>query len=240
MTTTPNEQPNAGPKRVADLWGTVGLPRRPYNANDSKIMSETKSGDLDPEETAAWFKSRAHQHFANTTPPRFRHAIANHPAVLDWVSRYLLDHRGVDSLLLLGPTGTGKTYQAYGAMRVLADSGRAPVKWRATTAAALYAKLRPGSTDDFETDFATWAGVPLLILDDLGAAKRTEFTEEVTYRLIDHRYAQRLPTIVTTNLLAGELRKHLGDRTASRLREMCIQIAFDNPDRRKPPAVPGE
>ncbi len=42
--------------------------------------------------------------------------------------------------------------------------------------------------------------VPLLILDDLGAASATPWAREKLYQLINHRYAYRLATVVTTNL----------------------------------------
>src|SRR5437762_2818044 len=62
---------------------------------------------------------------------RFRTAEADHPAVLDWVERFLLAGGKLDSLMLQGPTGCGKTHQAFGALRAIAVSGVAPVEWRA-------------------------------------------------------------------------------------------------------------
>ena len=136
------------------------------------------------------------------------------------------------SLLLLGPVGTGKTHQAFGAIRQIVHTGVA-VSWAAITAADLYAALRPSERGKPETVMARYAGIPLLLLDDLGAAKTSEWTEETTFRLINHRYENHLATIVTSNLAAKDLRPGLGERVTSRLREMARQVALKGEDRRR-------
>jgi DNA replication protein DnaC len=73
----------------------------------------------------------------------------------------------------------------------------------------------------------------LLILDDLGAARTSEWVEEITYRLINRRYNLMLPTLITTNLAMGDLRAQLGDRVASRLAEMTTRVTFAPVDRRR-------
>ncbi len=75
------------------------------------------------------------------------------------------------------------------------------------------------------------AGV--LLLDDLGTAKGSEWVEEVTYRLVTHRYDAMRPTIHVTNLGPDELRDVLGDRIASRLSETCTRVVLSGPDRRR-------
>src|SRR5690606_5796789 len=86
------------------------------------------------------------------------------------------------SLLLLGVCGVGKTYEAYGAMRELAVTG-VRCQWQVTTAADLYAALRPRHGIDSEAEFRKYRDASLLLVDDLGAARQpTEFTEEVNFR----------------------------------------------------------
>lgn len=176
-------------------------------------------------------------------PPRYRAAVADHPQVVAWarevaraaVAPGIGARRQVasgPSLLLAGVVGAGKTHQSYGAVRLLAQSG-VGVRWRATTAADLYAELRPGSDTDGEQVLATYSRVPLLILDDLGAAKTSEFVEEQTYRLINRRYNHMLPTLITTNLRISDLRSYLGDRVASRLAQMTTRVEFEPVDRRR-------
>ncbi|MFE2595995.1 ATP-binding protein [Streptomyces sp. NPDC059396] len=176
-------------------------------------------------------------------PPRYRGAVVDHPQVLDWIRdvarQAVVPSRGArrqittgPSLLMAGVVGSGKTYQAYGAVRALAGAGIG-VRWRAVTAADLYAELRPRPGVDSERELAVVSRCPLLVLDDLGAAKASDWTEEITYRLVNRRYNHMLPTLITTNLRIGDLRAYLGDRVASRLRQMTIRVEFEPVDRRR-------
>jgi DNA replication protein DnaC len=180
-------------------------------------------------------------------PPRYRSALADHSRVTAWADEITRTGRrgpgGVPgiatgpSLLIAGPTGTGKTYQAYGAIRVLLTAG-VRLRWEATTAADLYAAQRPqqGHADP-EQQLQRLVRTPLLLLDDLGAAKQSPWTEELTYRLVNHRYNHLLPTLVTTNLPVADLREVIGDRTASRLAEMTDRVILTGHDRRRHPTA---
>ncbi|MEU9200422.1 ATP-binding protein [Streptomyces sp. DT224] len=176
-------------------------------------------------------------------PPRYRAAVADHPQVLAWIREVteaaVAPSPGArrqvttgPSLLMAGVVGAGKTHQAYGAVRELVKGGIG-VRWRATTAADLYAELRPRQSVDSERDLAVISRCPLLIIDDLGAARATEWTEEITYRLINRRYNHMLPTLITTNLRISDLRAYLGDRVASRLAQMTTRVEFEPVDRRR-------
>ncbi|MCN9240711.1 ATP-binding protein [Streptomyces sp. RY43-2] len=175
-------------------------------------------------------------------PARYRAAVADHPAVAAWVREVAQGGRpGPEgspglaegrSLLIVGTTGTGKTYQAYGAVRSLLIAG-VRLRWKAITAADLYAELRPRPGHDGERELMDLARCSLLIIDDLGAAKSSEWTEEITMRLINRRYNAMLPTLITTNLGMADLRAHIGDRVASRLTEMTDRVILDGPDRRR-------
>ncbi|MER7750868.1 ATP-binding protein [Kitasatospora sp. NPDC097643] len=176
-------------------------------------------------------------------PPRYRDALATHPQVLAWVRQVAALATAPStgarsqvttgpSLLMAGVVGAGKTHEAYGAVRALVQAGIG-VRWRATTAADLYAELRPSSDTDSERALAAYSRVPLLILDDLGAAKSSEFVEEQTYRLINRRYNHMLPTLITTNLQIRDLKAHLGDRVTSRLAQMTTRVEFELVDRRR-------
>ncbi|MFG2224505.1 ATP-binding protein [Streptomyces sp. NPDC048644] len=177
-------------------------------------------------------------------PVRYRNALAEHPHVTAWVEEITRTGRpgpggapGIahgPSLLIAGPTGTGKTHQAYGAVRSLLAAG-VRLLWEATTAADLYASLRPRQGHDPERALWALGRCPLLILDDLGAAKTSEWTEELTYRLINRRYNDMLPTLVTTNLRIADLREAVGDRVASRLAEMTTRVILSGDDRRRCP-----
>ncbi|MDH6111375.1 ATP-binding protein [Kitasatospora sp. GAS1066B] len=179
-------------------------------------------------------------------PALYQDALADHPQVVAWVDEVKRAARrgpagqpGIaqaTSLMLVGPTGTGKTYQAYGAIRLLLAEG-VRLRWRAITSPDLHALMRPRPNFDAEKEFRELADTPLLLLDELGAGKSSEFTEDLTWRLINHRYVHRLPTLVTSNLATSDLRGAVGDRVASRLREMSRRVLLAGEDRRRPPTA---
>jgi DNA replication protein DnaC len=185
--------------------------------------------------TREGFLRRAVELTDQRIPPRFQRATASHPAVAAWCESFT---ESSPSLLILGPVGTGKTYQAYGAIRSLAASG-VTVGWHADTAPGLFASLRPREGADSEAEYRKVATVPLLLLDDIGAAKASEWTEEILYRLVNDRYEAMLPALFTSNIPAAGtperpgLREVLGDRIASRLAEMCQQVVLRGTDRRR-------
>jgi DNA replication protein DnaC len=202
------------------------------------------------EREAAAERAAAEQHRASllaeaeqvnaTFPGRYRHAITDRADVSDWVQQFRRDPRNTPSLLLLGPTGTGKTHQGYGAVR-----GAVHTLW--TTAAGITrhpshavvsfadfcAAMRPGGEVDAEAEMQRLRRVDLVMIDDLGAAKHSDWVEENTYRLVNGRYEDARPSIFTSNLPLPLLKEAIGDRIASRLAEMCTRVILDGPDRRR-------
>lgn len=175
-------------------------------------------------------------------PRRYRSAIITQPEVAEWVrdvvTNAVREQRGPciavesgPSLTLLGPTGTGKTFEAYGAINALGFSG-VRVRWQMSTAADIYARMRPRHGVDSEEEFEKFAHAPLLVIDDLGAAKSSEWVEEVNYRLINHRYENVMPTLITSNVPVEQLKEQMGERVAGRLREMSQAAMLQGPDRR--------
>jgi DNA replication protein DnaC len=174
-------------------------------------------------------------------PARYADALPAHPEVRAWMAelaRMAIAGRHVvtsvstgPSLLLLGATGRGKTHEAYGMIRGLSLLG-VRSRWRVVTAADLYASMRPRHGIDSEAVFEEHAGATLLVLDDMGAAKDSEWTEEINYRLVNRRYERMLPTLWTSNLLPNDLANALGERVASRLAEMTSRVTLKGDDRR--------
>lgn len=176
-------------------------------------------------------------------PERWRGVTTDRPDIHAWVCQFQDSPREARSLLLLGPTGTGKTYLGYATIRLAVRvawptrSGRLRLPtWKALTYADVCASLRPRGRDyDPEATLQSYRDVDLLFVDDLGTAKPSEFVEEATYRLINGRYEDMRPSIFTSNLEPKLLRVAVGDRIASRLTETCNRIVLDGPDRRRNP-----
>lgn len=78
-----------------------------------------------------------------------------------------------------------------------------------------------------------YSTVPILVLDDIGAAKASEWVTQVTYSIINTRYESLMPTIITSNLGLDELSSQLkDDRISSRIIGMCAVRKFDTEDKR--------
>ncbi|BAF59191.1 MAG: ATP-binding protein [Pelotomaculum sp.] len=139
--------------------------------------------------------------------------------------RDFMENPCTDGLLFTGQVGSGKTFLACCIANALLDSGQ-PVLF--TVVPDLLDQIRstydPARSADEVTEFDILEAarqVPLLILDDLGAHNYTEWTRNKIYSIINYRLNNRLPLIVTTNIKLDDLEEYLGERTTSRLLEMC-------------------
>ena len=120
-------------------------------------------------------------------------------------------------LLLTGTYGCGKTHLALAIANQQLAAGY-PVLYQ--TAPDLLHNLRATFDRDnpvkFDTVFRAAQDAELLILDDLGAEKNSDFAAEKLFGLLDHRYARNLPTVITSNLTIPQLAA-LNGRIGSRL-----------------------
>ena len=64
-----------------------------------------------------------------------------------------------------------------------------------------------------------YKNTPLIIIDDLGTEKASEWQKEKMYMILDYRYRQLKPTIITTNLGSGELKEQVSLRVMERMIE---------------------
>ncbi|GGU84471.1 hypothetical protein GCM10010275_19410 [Streptomyces litmocidini] len=179
------------------------------------------------------------QRWTTATPFRYQNATATHPQVTAWADQVAADPRKAGFLFLTGSFGTGKTHQAYGALRHIAEAGPERYEVLALTAPDMYALMRPGGSEQGpEYEVKRLMRIPLLLIDDLGTEKISEFTEEATYRLLNYRYNECLPLIITSNLPARDengpdLNDQLGQRITSRLSQMTTVVPMNGFDRRR-------
>jgi len=167
-------------------------------------------------------------------PKTFAGAAVTDPAILRWATGHLADPAGAPWLLLTGNTGVGKTHQAYGVLRLLvlgAAQANRRCRWRFVTHPEMNAELRPKPDDSHTSALGVYLEADLLVLDDVGAGKSTDWTLDSLIRLVDHRWSHRMPTIYTTNLDADQLGQTVGDRVLSRLADGTV-VALSGRDRR--------
>ncbi len=105
-------------------------------------------------------------------------------------------------LLFTGPTGVGKTHLAVAVVARLIRRYRVHALFADCTALIhrLQSTFEPGSPRGKREVLDPILGAEVLLLDDLGAQKSSEWVSEILYLVFNERYSSRLPTLVTTNL----------------------------------------
>lgn len=138
-------------------------------------------------------------------------------------------------LLFTGTVGTGKTHLAVAVANYLMYEKIIPVKYgNVTTLLGEIKSSYDKQSKESEAEIINaLSKVSLLIIDDLGKEKSSEWSNSIIYSIINNRYENYKPTIVTTNLSIKELEDTVGDATVSRLIEMCDGVKMNGFDYRK-------
>ncbi|MGW2692392.1 ATP-binding protein [Streptomyces sp. NPDC001296] len=231
--------------------GGDAVMRRMQRALDARGLGHITAGPIDdqptpdepghPEYHRRQRTQIALKRWQTATPHRYQQATATHPEVIAWADRVIDDPLTAGILFLTGPFGTGKTHQAYGALRRVAETGPDRFELITLTAPDMYALLRPGGSErGAEHELKQLTRIPLLLIDDLGTEKVSEFTEEATYRLLNERYNHCRPLIITSNLPAHDpngvdLVDKVGERITSRLAQITTIVPMSGADRRRTP-----
>lgn len=135
-------------------------------------------------------------------------------------------------LLLWGDVGTGKSFLAACIANALLEKG-VPVLM--TNFSKILNQMGAMYSAERYRYIASFQRFSLLILDDLGIERNTEYALEQVYAIVDERYKAGLPLIITTNLTISQLRNpedvsHA--RIYSRVLEMCTPVHVPGADRR--------
>jgi DNA replication protein DnaC len=141
-------------------------------------------------------------------PPSFRRAKE---------AAQTYSHDPMGWLVISGPSGTGKTHMAAAiANRLIADGKPAKFVSIPDLLDHMRASLvnEPDEDDGFEALFTQITEAPMLILDDLGVHSPTAWAEEKLDQVLSHRYARRLPTVITTSVQLDQLSDRLRTRLA--------------------------
>ena len=240
------------PENAEDYYGMDGLlycgkchtPREAFFAKGVALMGKNKH----PIECSCQRIERAKQEALISQQKhsdlvrRLKAEGFSDPAMLDWKfendngrsPQMCHAHRYVEQwqtmraenlgLFLWGGVGTGKSFLAGCIANALMEQ-EVPV--RMTNFARILNELNSSFSGRNEV-VDKLCRYPLLIIDDFGMERGTEYALEQIYNIVDSRYRSRKPLIVTTNLTLNEI-QHPQDtahaRIYDRLLEMCIPVS---------------
>jgi hypothetical protein len=178
-------------------------------------------------------------------PPRFRELVEELrelPGKVDSLAfkafrRWRWGARGIYAV---GPSGSGKTSAYWALARDLERAGDRPL---CIGAVELGRRLQQAAKDLASVPDLCFARV--LMIDDLGKERATPAASSLLSEVLDHRYAHRLPVIITTRFTSVELRARfsepsIGQDITRRLYEICEGLTFRLPERQNPETNPPE
>ena len=120
----------------------------------------------------------------------------------------------IDTLILMGSAGTGKTFLAEAVLNRALKNGHIGQYITANQLFSAFHRHRLGET----VDIALYNEVPVLVIDDLGTEVMTKnVTEAYFYNLVNERMVRAHTTVIATNLDPNMIKARYGDRTYSRL-----------------------
>lgn len=215
----------------------------PFTKEEKKVrcICDCRRKELDGYKEREAFQERERQRMicfseTNMKSWTFEKDDRKNPKLSDAMKKYVEDFKEYKKqgkgLLLYGACGTGKTYLTACVANALIDNGY-------TAKMSNFSRL---SNQIFDTKEGKQNFIDslnkfsLLVLDDLGAERTTEYMKEMVYTIIDNRYRAGLPFIVTTNLTMNEIINSNDiayTRIYDRILERCIPIQVDGVSRRR-------
>jgi DNA replication protein DnaC len=143
-------------------------------------------------------------------------------------------------LLFYGDAGVGKTHLAVALLKAIVERCRARALFFESRELLKMVRDTYGGGDTRELDvLRPVLEAEFLVLDDLGAEKKSEWVDETLGLIVNTRYSEKRVTVFTTNLSDSSNTEptsfayQLGLRTRSRLKEMCDWVHIDSVDTRE-------
>ncbi len=131
-------------------------------------------------------------------------------------------------LVMLGDVGTGKTHLAVGVMRAF----KRPLLYRQN--ALLRALRETYGNPDAADPIATSQDADLFVLDEIGVSSGGRDEYPMIHEILDHRFAEFKPTIITGNGTVEMFREILGERLVDRVRQAAFRLLTFGGNSRRP------
>jgi DNA replication protein DnaC len=160
----------------------------------------------------------------------------------NWAFRLVREYPAVDlGLLLTGPCGVGKTHLSVAILRELIEKGVPCLFYEfGALLKEIQDSYNAASQSSESKVLAPVYETEVLVLDELGAVKPTDWAKDTMTQVIGRRYNDRKLTIFTTNYSDERrqpseetLEERIGARLRSRLYEMCRTVVVDGEDWRR-------
>lgn len=133
-------------------------------------------------------------------------------------------------ILFYGSVGTGKTYATACICNHLMNNGKTVLVMNL----GLYLLKIKREWAEAENDVLNYVkNCDLLVIDDLGVEKISEFVLEKVFTLIDTRYRSGKPMLITSNLSMKQIGNLFGDRIVDRIKEKCLEFEVIGESKRK-------
>lgn len=187
--------------------------------------------------------------FLNGVPKRYDAVpFEQRDGVKEHIDRGMAALRDGKCVTLVGGRGSGKTHMAVGLMRQIAremipnpDGESRDFNFWFYRVADFYVDLKSNWTDGegnyrqrTERDVIdSYCYGEVVVLDDLGIEKVSDWSRQLLYTLIDKLYGECKRVIFTSNMSLKEISEKIDDRIASRLMEMGPVINIGNKDERR-------
>lgn len=188
----------------------------------------------------AWRLARVPRKFLGKTLEGFSARTSQQKQIVGGARDFVNTFHGQDEdhpakgLWLCGKEGTGKTHIAVAILKEVVGRGYTGLYWNVPELFLELRRLMDSSAETNEAELFDHAlRVDLLVLDDLGAERTSDYVLDRLYVLINGRYQNDNATVITTNRTAEELRAQIGPRITSRLCEMCVPMDFPEGDYRR-------
>lgn len=136
------------------------------------------------------------------------------------------------SILLYGNVGVGKTHLAAAIANYFVDNGTAVLF--DTYSNHLNRLKEEFNSGEDRRYLRIMKQMPVLVIDDVGKERQTEWTRAVMFDVINYRYEHRLPIIITTNFNMRQLEDYFDEAVFSRLCEMGGSLEIKAKDYRRP------
>lgn len=232
------EMPNIDPETIARVFGADRKLPMPCTCRKAQMEAEEREEQLRKAEQRKERMRRDCFRSARDAASTFQVDDRQNPQVSDALLKYaegfskMMEGEDRFGLLIYGPVGTGKSFYAAAIANHLLEHGY-------TAAMTNFTEIVNAIMDrsvDSQQYIRHLMRKDLLILDDLGVERGTEFVLEQITAFIDARYKSGKPLIVTTNISLEKIKKPEDltyRRMYDRLLEICHPVKVDGKSRRR-------